>query len=277
MLFQVAPLAYRAQALLSFRLKLARKTVDYALPMISFIMFTLGWSRAMGVVKSLRRVPDPESMRALNHHSFVRQAIFWVFAALCLLLFAGRAAAAPPPAQAATHFTIADFDGDSRPDLASVDVGQSSLRNTHYLIAFHLSGGAGQTVGITAPTGGLQITSRDVNGDSFPDVIVTTAWTNRPVAILLNDGLGNFTAANPAEFQNAFIDSQTSWTTATDEIRDASALPLSRWFSGDCLSQSRSLSVRRMTGRLAPAPCRLSSCASVSRFSGRAPPFSAQL
>jgi hypothetical protein len=217
-------------------------------------------------------------MRALNHHSFVRQAFFWVFAALCLLLFAGRAAAAPAlPAQGPTHFAIADFDGDSRPDLASVDAGQSSSRNTHYLIAFHLSGGAGQTVGITAPTGGLQITSRDVNGDSFPDVIVTTAWTNRPVAILLNDGLGNFTAANPAEFQSAFIDSKTSWTAATDEIRDATALPLSRWAPGDCLSRSRSLSVRRMAGRLAPRPCRLSFCASVSRFSGRAPPFSVQL
>jgi hypothetical protein len=215
-------------------------------------------------------------MRALNHHSFVRQFVFCVLAASCLLLFAGPAAAAPLPAQAATHFAIADFDGDSRPDLASVDVGQSSLRNTRYLIAFHLSGGAGQIVGITAPNGGLQIISRDVNGDSFPDVIVTTAWTNRPVAILLNDGLGNFTPANPAEFQNAFIDSQTSWTAATDEIRDT-ALLLSRWVPSDCPSQSRPLSLRRVTGRLTSMPCRPSPFASVSSFSGRAPPFSAHL
>ncbi len=217
-------------------------------------------------------------MNERNHHSFVGKAIFWAFAALWVLAFADRVTAAPAPsAHAATHFTIADFDGDSRTDLASVDVGQSRSRNTHYLITFHLSGGAGQIVGITAPTGGLQITSRDVNGDSFPDVIVTTAWTNRPVAILLNDGLGNFTATNPAEFQSAFIDSKTSWAGVADEIRDATALPLSRWVPGDCLSQFRALSVRRMTGRFAPAPCRLSSCASVSRFSGRAPPFSAQL
>ena len=217
-------------------------------------------------------------MNERNHHSFVGKAIFWAFAALWVLAFADRGTAAPAPsAHAATHFTIADFDGDSRTDLASVDVGQGSSRNTHYLIAFHLSGGAGQTVDITAPTGGLQITSRDVNGDSFPDVIVTTAWTNRPVAILLNDGLGNFTTANPAEFQSAFIDSKTSWTTATNEIRDAAALPLSRWVPGDCLSQGRSLSVRKMAGRLTPAPRRLSPFAFVSSFSGRAPPFSAHL
>jgi hypothetical protein len=218
-------------------------------------------------------------MRAGNRQRFVRLAAFWAFAAFsCLLAVVARGAAASAlPAQVATRFAIADFDGDSRPDLASVHVGQISSRSTHYWIAFHLSGGPGQTVGITAPTGGLQITSRDVNGDSFPDVIVTTAWTNKPVAILLNDGSGNFTASNPSEFQSAFVASATSWTSATDEIRDASAVLLSRCVPGDCQRNSKSLSVRRMTGRVTPRPCRLSFCASVSRFSGRAPPFSVAL
>src|SRR4029077_5207486 len=141
-----------------------------------------------------------------------------------------------------THFAIADFDGDNRPDLASVHVGQSNSISTRYWIAFHLSGGSGQTVGITAPRGGLQITSRDVNGDNFPDVIVTTAWTNKPVAILLNDGFGNFTASDPANFQSAFSASEMSWTFAADEIRDTTAaLLLSRGVPGDCQKQRRSL------------------------------------
>ena len=218
-------------------------------------------------------------MRAGNYQRFILLAAFWAFAAFCCLLavVARGAAASALPAQVATHFAIADFDGDSRPDLASVHVGQISARITHYWIAFHLSGGPGQTVGITAPTGGLQITSRDVNGDTFPDVIVTTSWTNKPVAILLNDGLGNFTAATPAEFQSAFIESKNSWTAATDEIRDATALPLSRWVPGDCLPKGGPLSARRMTARLTPRPCRVSLYGSVSRFSGRAPPFSAEL
>jgi hypothetical protein len=218
-------------------------------------------------------------MRVRNHRSLVRQTIFWSFAALAwLLAFSAHGVAAPAhPTQAAEHFTIADFDGDSRPDLASVDVDQSNSRSTRYWIAFHLSGRTAQTVGITAPTGGLQITARDVNGDTFPDVIVTTSWTNRPVAILLNDGLGNFTAANPAEFQNAFIASKNSWTAATDEIRDPTALPLSRWVPGDCLPGSRSLSGKRVTERLGPQPCRPSCRPSVSCFSGRAPPLSVRL
>src|ERR1700738_666946 len=213
-------------------------------------------------------------MRAGNYQRFILLAAFWAFAAFSSLLAVGArgAPASALPAQVATHFAIADFDGDSRPDLASVHVGQISSRITHYWIAFHLSGGPGQTVGITAPTGGLQITSRDVNGDSFPDVIVTTAWTNKPVAILLNDGLGNFTASNPSEFQGAFVVSETSWTSPTDEIRDASALLLSRCVPGDCRRNSKSLSPREMTRALAPRPSAASPLASVSPFIGRAPP-----
>src|SRR6266404_6562342 len=212
-------------------------------------------------------------MNERNHHSFVGKAIFWAFAALWVLAFADRGTAAPAPsAHAATHFTIADFDGDSRTDLASVDVGQSRSRNTHYLITFHLSGGAGQIVGITAPTGGLQITSWDVNGDSFPDVIVTTAWTNKPIAILLNDGLGNFTPSSPSDFQSAFTASETSWTFARDEIRDATALLLVRSVPGDYHEEGRSFSPERAIGRLLPLPCRLSLFASIAPFIGRAPP-----
>jgi len=212
-------------------------------------------------------------MRAWVHKSFVRQAAFG--AACCWLLgcSARGAAASALPAQAPTHFAIADFDGDSRPDLASVHVGQSSSRSTRYWIAFHLSGGTGQTVDITAPTGGLQITSRDVNGDSFPDVIVTTALTNKPVAILLNDGLGNFTASNPAEFQSAFTASETSWTFAAEEIRDAAAaLLLSRCVSGDCRTERRSSLPGEITRLLALRSGSASLLASVSPFMGRAPP-----
>ncbi len=164
------------------------------------------------------------------------------------------------------------FYGDSRPDLATVNVGQSSARNTRYWIAFHLSGRSSQTVGITAPTVGLQITSWDVNGDSFPDVIVTTAWTNKPIAILLNDGLGNFTPSSPADFQRAFTASETSWTLAADEIRDATALPLARSGLGDYRKEGTSFSLGRITGLLLPLAHRFSVFASISPFIGRAPP-----
>jgi hypothetical protein len=214
-------------------------------------------------------------MKAPVHKSFLLQATFWAFGAFGWFLgISGRnASACALPGQTLTHFAIADFDGDSRPDIASVHVGQGSPRSTRYWIAFHLSGGTGQTVGITAPTGGLQITSRDVNGDSFPDVIVTTAWTNKPVAILLNDGFGNFTFSNPSEFQSAFTACEASWGFATDEIRDvAAALLLSRSVPGDCQTEGRYAFPGGATRLFAARSKATSPSASVLAFIGRAPP-----
>jgi hypothetical protein len=218
-------------------------------------------------------------MRAQDHIRFLRRAGLLAFAAFCwFVALAGQGTAARPASpQAFAHFAIADFDGDSRPDLATVNVVQSSARNTRYWIAFHLSGRSSQTLGITAPTGGLQIASRDVNGDSFPDVIVTTAWTNKPVAILLNDGLGNFTSSNPSEFRSAFTTSGTSWTLAGNEIRDATALLLERYVPGDCRAKCGFLSPDEMLRRFVPMPSSGPGLRSIAPFIGRAPPPSLRL
>src|SRR5258707_12456009 len=107
------------------------------------------------------RFADSGDMRAGNPNSFARRIGLGAFAAFSMLLaLAGRASAAPGGSvRAASHFTIADFDGDNRPDFASVHVGQSGLQDTRYWIAFQLSGGFGQTLSGTAPTGGLRMTA----------------------------------------------------------------------------------------------------------------------
>src|SRR5258708_535847 len=204
------------------------------------------------------RFADSGDMRAGRPNSLGWGDGLWAFAAFCMLLAqAVRASGAPAGSvRAASHFTIGDFDGDNRPDFASVHVGQGGLQNSRYWIAFQLSGGSGQTVSVTAPTGGLRITARDVNGDSFLDVVITTVWTNKPVAILLNDGLGNFTATNPSEFQSAFAAPETSCTSAADENRDATALFYSRSIPGDCGEESGSFSRRSMSGLFSPRSCR---------------------
>jgi hypothetical protein len=212
-------------------------------------------------------------MRAGNLNSFFGRVSVWTLAGFSLLLaMAGRVCAAPAHVQAASHFTIADFDGDNRPDFASVHTGQSGLRDTRYWIAFQLSGRAGQTVSVMAPTGGLRITARDVNGDNFPDVVITTLWTNKPVAILLNDGLGNFTSANPSEFQSAFAAPEASCTSALNEIRDATALLYSRSIPGSCGQGSEAFSQRSISGLFPPTSYPDSVSPSVSPFAGRAPP-----
>jgi hypothetical protein len=208
------------------------------------------------------------------------RALRLAFVLLCFLGFAISARTAstgsqrwpPSSTQVTSQFAIADFDGDSRPDLATVHVAQSSSRYSHYWIAFQLSGGSRQTLGIIAPTGGLQIISRDVNGDSFLDVIVTTVWTNRPVAVLLNDGRGNFSAASPSAFPGAFTASEKSWICITDEIKDAVALLFSRYPAGDCSEVSRFSSPRNVTGLLFLWAPRSSALSAVVSFLGRAPP-----
>ena len=231
--------------------------------------------------------------RSLAHHlgfsvlmkTFRRSNLSWfravraLFALLCLGFAACGNAASPGPqswpvssTQARSQFAIADFDGDNRPDLATVQVGQGSSWDTHYWIAFQLSHGSRQVLGVTAPTGGLQITSRDVNGDSFLDVVVTTAWTNRPVAVLLNDGRGNFRASSPSAVPAAFTNSENSWASTTNEFKDATAVLLSRHPTGNCSEGGRFSPSRKVTGLLVLRASRNSLFSPIVSFLGRAPP-----
>jgi hypothetical protein len=151
----------------------------------------------------------------------------------------GLGKAAPPPVSASAvsaRFAIADFDGDSQPDLATVEVGQVTASHARYWILLQMSAGGRQFIGVTAPVGGLEIAPRDVNGDRNLDLIVTTAWLNRPVAVLLNDGHGNFTLCDPTAFSAAVWKYETSLYAGNVEIRDV-AVVLTRP-AGDCeLSQ----------------------------------------
>jgi FG-GAP-like repeat len=169
--------------------------------------------------------------------------------------------------------TIGDFDGDQRPDLVTADIGQRGASHTVYKIAIELSSGARSTLNIAGPDGGLQLTSRDVNGDDWPDVIVTTAWTRRPVAVLLNDGQGNFRELSPEQFPGAFPDSSSSLVSTNGEIRDSSAALLSRYDSGHFkpVASQDSLYLARLQipDSRSGSPVSRSSC-----FLGRAPPVS---
>jgi hypothetical protein len=171
----------------------------------------------------------------------------WLVLLLIWLVFGarGKAASVFPPDSASSRvlvtsrFAIADFDGDSLPDLASVEIGQIGTSRARYWIGFQMSAGAHQRIGVTAPVGGLEIATRDVNGDNRVDLIVTTTWLNRTVAILLNDGHGNFTLTDPASFSAAISNVGCSWTPPGSQVKDAFVALLSR-SSGDCALDQRS-------------------------------------
>ena len=204
-----------------------------------------------------------------------------VLALLLTLALVPCATAAAPDSSAAqassTHvappLTIGDFDGDQRPDLITADIGQHTASRTVYKIAIDLSSGARSTLSLAAPEGGLQLTSRDVNGDDLLDVVVTTAWTSRPVAVLLNDGKGNFKELSPEQFPGVFPDASSTISTTSNEIRDSLGAILPRYesiaFKPVALLDSPYLARLQI-----PVSVCFSRVSRSSSFLGRAPPVS---
>jgi len=101
-------------------------------------------------------------------------------------------------------FAIDDFDGDHRPDLASVQQISNSSSATIYRIGFRLSAGGQQSIHLVGPSGGLRIATSDVNGDDISDLIVSSAWREEPLAVLVNDGRGAFSLVAPSSFPRDF-------------------------------------------------------------------------
>jgi hypothetical protein len=58
----------------------------------------------------------------------------------------------------------------------------------------------------------LQIVAKDVNGDNAPDVLVSTAWEHRQIAVFLNDGYGHFTPVDPDRYPDAAQSSGSYWS-----------------------------------------------------------------
>ena len=152
---------------------------------------------------------------------------------LCLCVFAmllgGNAAEAAQGTSGETsgfspRFAIADFDGDQKPDLATVQVERDAASGTRYSIRLQLSASEESAIGITGPQGGLELVARDVNGDDAMDLGVTTAMDSHFVAVLLNDGHGKFTLAKPGAFPSIESDEGIRLVAAQEPAEECAAL-----------------------------------------------------
>ena len=94
-------------------------------------------------------------------------------------------------------FAIGDFDGDLAPDIASVQPVSSNFSGTNYIVQLQFGSRKRRSIGLTAHSGDVRIVARDVNGDRIPDLIITSAWTEEPYAVLINDGKGGFSRVDP--------------------------------------------------------------------------------
>jgi len=174
---------------------------------------------------------SPSLKRALH------SPIVWLIGLLLLGLYAG--APAPRQTQAQTApvrslghsfgsrlpFAAADLDGDQRPDLANVETDGHVAGEVDYQIQLKLSSTGNRSFEVRGPSGGLAIEARDVNGDNAVDLVVSSAYFGRPVAVLLNDGHGSFSQAEPSDFPAAFSSSGAFESVSCAQIAGAEGLP----------------------------------------------------
>jgi hypothetical protein len=216
-------------------------------------------------------------------HGLERTALFFArtaFLVILLPLVAGvalQAAEAPRYGQSAPGFpfAISDFDGDNKPDFAKVQNGGTTASKTRYSIDFELSTGSRQSFVLTAPAGGLRLESRDINGDHFPDVVVTTSWTEEPVAVLLNDGRGNFKSLDASVFPDAFETSDSSLNRPARPEEDGAAV-CPRTPPGESKESHFLRMARKDSGRAKSGSEQFPSLPDREGFFGRAPPPSLQ-
>jgi hypothetical protein len=208
-------------------------------------------------------------------HSIRSNCIPWLLPLLLVVLFARIATGTEPQDTASnsvgptSQYTVADFDGDFRPDLVGVQTGRSGFSGTQYWIELELSSEGRQSIPVFATPGGIQIAARDVNGDRSLDLVLTTTGRGQPVAILLNDGHGGFTRVDPAAYPNAFRDTSTLGSHSR-EGHDCPGIPPSST-TGAVVAESR-IPVTGSYGVSQTCPSlRLSRF--LSSQLGRAPPF----
>jgi len=156
---------------------------------------------------------------------------------LCLCVFTrvfdGNAAEAAQGTSGGTsgfspRFAIADFDGDRKPDVATVQVVREAALDSFYSIRLQLSTGEASAIGITGPQGGLELVARDVNGDDLIDLVVTTAMGSHFVAVLINDGHGKFTLAKAGAFPSIESDEGNRLVATQEPSEECAALQFTR-------------------------------------------------
>jgi hypothetical protein len=178
-----------------------------------------------------------------------------------------------PGLTSGANFAIADFDGDRLPDMATVETGPSESAQTRYWIQFAFGRGVRTGVTVSGPTGGLQIASQDVNGDNFLDLIVSTELANEPVAVLLNDGAGNFRFADVSKFDRAIWEPRIEWRVDSRcPDHGGSALVAGGWNAAFCDAR-RGYGLRPGQGAVRLGSEELNILVTPSEVRGRAPPL----
>jgi hypothetical protein len=136
-------------------------------------------------------------------------------------------------------FAMADFTGDTHPDLATVELNRLDSASAEYAIEIRLSEGGEQLLRVQAPVGGLFVTPRDVTGDGTLDLVVRSAKSEVPLAVFLNDGVGHFSAVGElAAFTRDLRDVPSEFGFTAEQFRFGATAVSSGSYTADCPSGS---------------------------------------
>lgn len=208
-----------------------------------------------------------------------RPALRGLAASIALLLLGGLAGSSANAAETQSgpltaggpgpQFAVADLDGDLRPDTARIQAGHPAGGMSVYWIQVHVAAGQ-RSFPLVAPAFGLTIKARYVNGRNAADLVVATAWSRQPIAVLVNDGHGNFSQAEPSS-AGSLTDSRTNLDSPPDEATVTAGVPPQSG-AGFCVEERKSLDDRSPSGLIPPSsPGFPVSPFEVSHL-GRAPP-----
>lgn len=134
---------------------------------------------------------------------------------------------------------MADFTGDSHPDLATLELDRLDSSNAYYLIEIQLTEGGHQSLRLTAPALSLIITPKDVTGDGTLDLVVRAVGSQAPIAVFLNDGCGHFSAKEPTPFARTLQDSPGGPEFTAEQSSFASAVAVPGPYAAECQDGSR--------------------------------------
>jgi len=166
---------------------------------------------------------------------------------------------------------MADFTGDSRPDLVTVKLDRLDSSSANYLIEVQLTEGGQQSLALTGPPGGLFVTPKDVTGDGTLDLVVRVTGSPLPIAVFLNDGCGHFARAEPLPSYRKLQESRpdSEWMPATHG-RPAPAVAAGSYTIESQPASRRSVEERRSS--LLPRSNPVCSQLFLQSCSNRAPP-----
>lgn len=120
-------------------------------------------------------------------------------------------------------FAIDDFDGDLAPDIASVRPVSSGSSGSNYLVQLQFGSGKRRSICLAAHGRDVRIVARDVNGDRIPDLIISSAWSEEPYAVLINKGNGTFSPVDPSSVQALSRESKQSLSCLRPQLLETAA------------------------------------------------------